>query len=68
MNYQFEWNDIRAILNFLNVILLIIFGRSFAYISLLIAFIGLIKDATIDKKFNGVILHFSSILITLMLI
>lgn len=57
MRYKFEWNDIRAVITLVNVILIMRFGLSIAWFGLAIACVGLIKDITIDKRINGVVMH-----------
>ena len=57
MKYKFEWNDIRALITLINVISIMRFGLSVAWFGLAVACIGLIKDITIDKKINGVVMH-----------
>ena len=59
-SYKFEWNDLRALITFINVILIMIFGLSIAWFGLIIALIGLIKDFTTDRRINGILMHFSS--------
>lgn len=57
MKYKFEWNDIRALITLVNVALIIHFGLSIAWLGLAVAFFGLVKDITIDKKINGFLMH-----------
>lgn len=57
MKYKFEWNDLRAVITLVNVILIMRFGLSIAWFGLAIACVGLIKDITIDKRVNGVVMH-----------
>jgi hypothetical protein len=57
MKYQFEWNDLRAFITLINVILVMTFGISIAWFGLAVSLIGLIKDITIDKRINGTIMH-----------
>ena len=57
MKYKFEWNDIRAVITLVNVILIMRFGLSIAWFGLAVACVGLIKDITIDKRVNGVVMH-----------
>lgn len=57
MKYQFEWNDIRALMTLINVILIMRYGLAIAWFGLAIAYVGLIKDITIDKRVNGVVMH-----------
>ena len=64
-SYKFEWNDLRAILQLLNVILIIVFGLSASWVGLAIAFFGLIKDLTSDRHINGIVMHLSGILLNI---
>ena len=59
-SYKFEWNDLRAGITFLNVVLIMIFGLSISWFGLAIAIIGLVKDFTIDRRINGILMHFST--------
>lgn len=59
--YKFEFNDIRAVLTVLNVILIMIFGLSIAWFGLIISLIGFIKDLATDRHINGIIMHLSAI-------
>lgn len=65
MRYSFEWNDLRALVTVINVILIMRFGLSIAWFSLGVACMGLIKDITIDKKINGLVMHTANILLNL---
>ena len=65
MRYSFEWNDLRALVTVINVILIMRFGLSIAWFSLGVATMGLIKDITIDKKINGMVMHTANILLNL---
>lgn len=60
-NYKFEFNDIRAVLTVLNVILIMTFGLSIAWFGLAISLIGFIKDLTTDRHINGIVMHLSTI-------
>ena len=62
---KFEWNDLRAFITVINVILIMRFGLSIAWFSLGVAIMGLIKDITIDKKWNGAIMHMSNIILNI---
>lgn len=64
-SYRFEWNDLRAGITFLNVILIMIFGLSISWFGLAIALIGLIKDFTVDRHLNGILMHFSSAILNI---
>lgn len=61
--YNFEWNDLRAGITFFNVILIMIFGLSISWFGLAIALIGLVKDFTTDRRINGILMHFSSVIL-----
>lgn len=62
-NYQFEWNDLRCFITLINVILIMIYGLSISWFGLFIAVIGIIKDLTTDRKINGLLMHFSNVLL-----
>ena len=57
MTYKFELNDLRAVITLINVVLIMRFGLSIAWFGFIVATIGIIKDVTIDKKANGLIMH-----------
>ena len=61
--YKFEWNDLRCFATVINVMLIMIYGLSIAWFGLFIAIIGIIKDLTTDRKINGLLMHFSSIVL-----
>ena len=59
--YKFEWNDLRAFISVINVVLIMIYGLSIAWFGLAIAVIGVIKDLAVDHRINGLIMHLSSV-------
>jgi uncharacterized BrkB/YihY/UPF0761 family membrane protein len=59
--YKFEYNDLRAFITVINVILIMIFGLSIAWFGLAVAFIGVIKDLKVDRHINGLIMHLASV-------
>lgn len=61
--YKFEWNDLRCFATVVNVMLIMIYGLSIAWFGLFIAIIGIIKDLTTDRKINGLLMHFSSVVL-----
>ena len=63
--YNFEWNDLRALVTIINVILIMIFGLSISWFGLAVAVIGLIKDFTTDRHINGILMHLSSVILNL---
>ena len=63
MKYKFEWNDLRAAVTVINVILIMIYGLSIAWFGLAVALVGIIKDVTTDKKWNGFIMHTANVVL-----
>jgi len=63
--YQFEWNDLRAFIQVINVILIMRFGLTVSWFGLAIALLGLVRDFTKDRHLNGILVHFSSIVLNL---
>ena len=63
MKYKFEWNDLRAAVTVINVILIMIYGLSIAWFGLAVALVGIIKDVTTDKKWNGFIMHMANVVL-----
>lgn len=59
--YRFEWNDLRAFITVINVVLIMVYGLSIAWFGLAIAVIGIIKDLAVDHKINGLIMHLASV-------
>ena len=60
--YKFEMNDIRAILQLINVGLIVFVGFNVgAIFGLIIATLGLIKDFATDRHINGIAMHLTGI-------
>lgn len=59
--YKFEWNDLRAFITVINIILIMIYGLSIAWFGLAIAVIGIVKDLVVDRKINGLIMHLANV-------
>ena len=55
--YKFEMNDLRAIIQVINVGLIIAYGLSVAWFGLALAVFGLIKDFTTDRHINSIVMH-----------
>jgi len=55
--YKFEMNDIRAVIQIINVGLIIAYGLSVAWFGLALAVFGLIKDLTTDRHINSIVMH-----------
>ena len=66
--YKFEYNDLRAVITVINVILIMIFGLSIAWFGLAVAVIGVIKDLLIDRRINGLIMHLANVALNLFFI
>ena len=62
-NYKFEWNDLRAFVTVLNVILIMIYGLSSSWFGLGVALIGIIKDLTTDRHVNGLLMHLANVVL-----
>lgn len=59
--FRFEWNDLRAFIQVLNVILIIIFGLQVSWFGLALALFGICKDMSQHRHINDIIIHFSGI-------
>ena len=59
--YKFEYNDLRAFITVINVVLIMIFGLSIAWFGLTVALIGVMKDLTVDRHINGLVMHLSTV-------
>lgn len=67
--YQFEWNDLRACITVVNVILVMLFGYSIAWFGLTVSCLGCIKDLTEipDGKFrfSSLIMHLANVVLNI---
>ena len=63
--YRFEYNDLRALITVINVILIMKFGLSIAWFGLMVASIGLLKDIVLDRHINGMVMHFANVVLNL---
>ena len=63
--YKFEMNDLRAVIQIVNVALIMIFGLSISWFGLAVAVAGLIKDFIHDRHINGILMHIASIVLNL---
>ena len=55
--YCFEWNDLRAFIQIINVALIMCFGLSVAWLGLAIAVFGICKDLSQHRHINDIVLH-----------
>ena len=62
--YKFEWNDLRCLLQLINVALIVFWSFDVgAIFGLVVATLGLIKDFTTDRHINGIVMHLASIML-----
>lgn len=61
--YRFEWNDLRAGMTLLNVILIIIFGLSISWFGLSIAIFGMIKELTGNRRINCLLMYVANFIL-----
>lgn len=59
--YHFEWNDLRAFIQVLNVILIMMFGLQVSWFGLAIALFGLVKDISQHRHINDMVLHLAGV-------
>lgn len=63
--YRFEWNDLRCLITVINVILIMTFGLSISWFGLAVAVVGIVKDLTIDRHINGLVMHFANAMLNI---
>lgn len=61
--FRFEWNDLRAVIQLLNVILIMIFGLSVSWLGLAIALFGVCKDMSQHRHINDIVMHLSGVVL-----
>ena len=61
--FRFEWNDLRALIQIINVALIMIFGLSVAWLGLAISFFGVVKDMSQHRHVNDIILHLAGVVL-----
>ena len=59
--FRFEYNDLRAFITVVNVVLIMIYGLSIAWFGLAVATIGVIKDLRVDRHINGLVMHLATV-------
>lgn len=59
--YKFEWNDLRAFITVVNVVLIMIYGLSIAWFGLAVAVVGVVKDFYVDHRINGLVMHLANV-------
>ena len=63
--YKFEMNDLRAVIQMVNVALIMMFGLSVSWFGLALAVFGLIKDFTTDRHINSILMHTSGAILNI---
>lgn len=63
--YRFEWNDLRAFIQIINVALIMMFGLSVAWFGLAIALFGIVKDMSQHRHINDIILHLTGVILNI---
>ena len=67
--YKFEMNDLRALLQIINVALIVFAGFEVgAVFGLTIATLGIIKDFATDRHINGIAMHLASIMLNVFIL
>ena len=61
--FRFEWNDLRAFIQVLNVTLIMIFGLQVSWFGLAIAVFGVFKDLSQHRHINDVVMHLSCVVL-----
>lgn len=60
-SYRFEWNDLRALIQVLNVVLIMIFGLQVSWFGLSLAVFGVCKDLSQHRHINDVVMHLAGV-------
>ena len=58
--YQFEWNDLRAGITLLNVLLIMLFGLSVSWFGLSIALFGIVKELKGNRRINCFLMYLAN--------
>lgn len=67
--YKFEMNDLRALLQLINVALIVFAGFQVgAIFGLTIAVLGLIKDLITDRHINGIAMHLAGMILNIFIL
>lgn len=64
-SYRFEWNDLRAFIQILNVALIMMFGLSVAWFGLALAVFGVAKDMSQHRHINDIVLHLTGVILNI---
>ena len=67
--YKFEMNDLRALLQLINVALIVFAGFQVgALFGLCIAVLGLVKDLITDRHINGIAMHLAGMILNIFIL
>jgi MFS superfamily sulfate permease-like transporter len=67
--YKFEMNDLRALLQLINVALIVFAGFQVgAIFGLCIAVLGLVKDLITDRHINGIAMHLAGMILNIFIL
>lgn len=61
--FHFEWNDLRAFIQLINIGLIMAFGLSVSWFGLAIAIFGVCKDLSQHRHINDVVLHLTGVIL-----
>lgn len=63
--FKMEWNDVRAFIQLLNVILIMLFGLSVSWFGLAVAIFGICKDLSKGCHINDLVMHASGAILNI---
>jgi hypothetical protein len=63
--FRFEWNDLRAFIQILNVALIMMFGLSVAWFGLAITVFGVVIDMSQHRLINDIVLHLTGVVLNI---
>ena len=66
--YRFEWNDTRALIAVINLVLILIFGLQVSWFGLALAVFGVFKDLSQHRHINDMVLHLSTAVLNIYLL
>ena len=64
-SFRFEWNDLRAFIQIINVALIMMFGLSVAWFGLAIALFGVVKDMSQHRHIKDIVLHLTGVILNI---
>lgn len=63
--FRWEWQDLRAFITLLNVVLIMIFGLSVSWFGLAVALFGICKDLSKHRHINDLVIHISGVILNI---